>query len=233
MKPLDLEKLQRDREGVTRDGRRIIIYTVKAPGLYCIHGRVDDGASCPLEWMSGGNFLANPNHESGKDLLNKPEVEEEKKTQDLHCGHCWFTGHEMKDCPDYIEYAARKYGWKVDTLREKLSTLPPTKPSESCETFDWIQAMKLRSEGIESQQYYEQIGWRDVMDEDRAEFYKGCKYRRKPVPEPEQTRKAWVDVYEDEKEIWFKVKKQADTFSDPNRIACVEVEIKFKKGQGL
>ena len=51
------QRITMDRAYQTRDGRKVTLYCVDAPGAYPIHGRIDDNI-CPLAWTSEG--ILNP-----------------------------------------------------------------------------------------------------------------------------------------------------------------------------
>lgn len=83
MKPLDLEKLERDREGVTRDGRRVVIHSIKDGENYPIDGVVYEKPQT-VNWDKDGRYLFKGD-ESVTDLFNKPDVEEEPATPSESC----------------------------------------------------------------------------------------------------------------------------------------------------
>lgn len=158
MKPLDLEKLERDREGVTRDGKRVVDCNVDAKLFYTIYGSFEKDGS-RIFWHIDGRHPET----SKNDLFNKPDVEEEK--------------------PMHIN---------VETTW-KSSTLPPDKPSESCETFDWTVAMIYVGRGEKVQVKSGDI-WIDItLDSEGQCFHANSEYRRKPsVPKPKYDRKTIV-----------------------------------------
>lgn len=50
---------------------------------------------------------------------------------------------------------------------------------------------------------------------------------------PRIKRTVWVNVYADRNSSLFKTKEQADKLCQPDRLACVKVEIDCEEGEGL
>jgi len=53
----------------TRDGKKVTLYCVDAPGEWPIHGRIE-GMGSPLAWMASGRAL--PQYEIAQDLIQPP-----------------------------------------------------------------------------------------------------------------------------------------------------------------
>ena len=91
---------------------------------------------------------------------------------------------------------------------------------------DWL-------EGKTIEFYTEGIGWRELngpADVSSIPFHDSFTYRRKPEP---VKISGWLNVYQNSVIYFHENRESADTHSDPDRIACIKIEMQVDHGEGL
>jgi hypothetical protein len=182
--------------------------------------------------------LNRPNDEKASETVKMEKYP--MQTQARICDKCFDDHHELQPCKPIIPPKSFVTQYGINH-----STKTATEPSSSCETepkepettLGWKPAMVLVA-NEQNVQVRVDGEWKDIDIESNSNCYftKFDVYRLKPVVEVVE-QEIWLNLsksgYHTAYQTRLDADRDAEGWDKNNRLACVQVKVKFKKGQGL